>query len=296
MLKASNPSCFVRLRMLIKLARGFVYTNLWVALAVACLSAVSFYTLSGWNWAYIMLCFSSTVAFYGYARLVESVEREIEPEQSIAEWTLHHKSLITLFTIISAGASIYFWFELPIIAKWGFAISTALSGLYTLPKMFNKRGVRYMAGFKLIYIAAIWTLVTLTIPALIIGTKWDIELILHHIERFAFIAAITIPFDIRDAKTDTSDLLTLPMWIGIKKARNVALGGIAFAILIQFFPGFNPQGPPWPEMLAYAISGWLIFKSDENRPDMYFSFVIEGLPILLAIASAFWFGASTFSV
>lgn len=278
------------------LARSFVYSNIWVGLAVASLSVVSFLTFRDWNWDYVLLCFTSTIAFYGYARLVESVEVEEAPEQHIAAWTLSHRNSIIGISALCTLASLYFWFDMDSAPRWTFAVASAFSGLYTLPSLFNRRGVRYMAGFKLFYIAAIWTIVTLTIPAMISKVDIDLALILHHFERVFFLIAITIPFDIRDARTDATDMLTLPMWLGTVGARNLALTCIAFVILLQLYPGYNAAGIPWTEVGVYLLTGYLVHRSDEELPDMYFSFVIEGLPILLAIATAIWFGASYISV
>lgn len=50
-------------------------------------------------------------------------------------------------------------------------------------------------------------------------------------ERFAFIFAIAIPFDIRDMKTDTlTGLRTIPIVFGEKKA--LIISGIAFVFLL----------------------------------------------------------------
>lgn len=273
----------LRLRMLQRVGRGFVYGNLWVGLSVASLSCLSFFTFDAWSAGYVMLSFFSTVAFYGYARWVETNQIDIEPDQHIAAWTIHNRNLIITLTVVSGLLSTYFWFGLPYIARWAFAGATLLSGAYTIPSLFNRRGVRYLAGFKLVHIAAVWTLVTLTIPALISEEPYDTTLWLHHLERFAFIIAITIPFDIRDTKTDSTDLLTLPMWLGIAGARNVALSAIAFVILLQLYPGYNADGIPWGEIAIYLAGGYLIHRSDRDLPDMYFSFLIEGLPVLLVL-------------
>lgn len=280
--------------MLEKWCRGFVYSNFWVGLSVASLSLVSFIHYEHWNWNYLLLCFFSTVSFYGYARLVESKNMPTDPEQHIAAWTLAHIPRIFLISVLATLTSIFLLFSLPSTPRLLFIGASALSGFYTVPSLFNQRGVRYMAGFKLIYIAAIWTFVTLTIPAVMSNASLSTFTILQHLERFLFLVAITIPFDIRDANSDSTDLLTLPMWIGIHKAKQVALLCMALVIGLQFLPAF--QTISWFEIAVYTLSGVLIWNSSENRSDMYFSLFIEGLPILLAITTLLWFGASSISI
>lgn len=275
--------------MLVRIARGFVYANIWVGLSVASLSALSFVSFDYWSRDYILLSLFSTIAFYGYARWAELKETDLTPEQHIAAWTANNKRLLLFITIVTAALAGAFWFDLPTWPKWLFVGASALSSLYTVPAVFNKKGVRYLAGFKLIHIAGVWTIVTLTIPAVMANQEISTNLILHHLERFAFIIAITIPFDIRDARTDSTDLLTLPMWLGVNGARNLALSAIAFVILLQLYPGYNVQGIPWSEIIIYLLGGYLIHRSDEDLPDMYFSFLIEGLPILLILGMLFFY-------
>lgn len=262
--------------------RAFVYSNLWVGFSVASLSALSMLRFDIWNTPYLFVCLFSTIAFYGYARWVETTDLEATPEQHIAAWTIHHRTLILTLSTVSTAAAVFFWFQLPSIPRWTYAICGALSGLYTIPSLFNSKGIRYLAGVKLVYIALIWTAVTVTIPALIANEAIDKNLILFHIERFAFVIALTIPFDIRDTKTDSTDLLTLPMWLGIMGARNVALSAMAFVILLQFYPGYNLPNVPYGEIAVFLFGGYLVHRSHEDLPDMFFSFAIEGLPILLA--------------
>lgn len=268
--------------MLKQFFRAFVYSNLWVGLAVASLSALSMLRFDVWNTPYLLVCLFSTIAFYGYARWVETTDLEATPEQHIAAWTIHHRTQILILSTLSTVVAVYYWFHLPGTSRWTYALCGALSGLYTIPSLFNRRGIRYLAGVKLVYIALIWTVVTVTIPALLAEEGIDKNLILLHIERFAFVIALTIPFDIRDTKTDSTDLLTLPMWLGIMGARNVALSAMAFVILLQFYPGYNLPDVPYGEIAVYLFGGYLVHKTNEDLPDMFFSFAIEGLPILLA--------------
>ncbi len=273
--------------MLHALFRGFVYSNFWVGLSVASLTTISFIQRQDWNSDYILLCFFSTVAFYGYARWVETKDLNLRPEQHIAAWTTHNRVFLTGLFIASTGAAAFYWFGLSTQGKWLFAGAAVISSFYTIPSVFDRKGVRYLAGVKLVYIALVWTLVTLTIPAVLAEEHYSTGLLIQHIERFAFILALTIPFDIRDAKTDSTELLTLPMWIGISGARNVALSAIALVIILQLYPGYHPGPFPYGILFIYLLCGYLIHRSDRDMPDMFFSFFLEGIPVLIAIWTIF---------
>lgn len=276
-----------------KLFRSFVYGNFWVGLSVACLAGLSMLRYDYWNAPYFYLCFFSTVAFYGYARWVETSDSISIPEQNIAAWTIRNRDFVLVISLLASLGAVFSWFSLPLNAQWIFAGASALSGFYSIPTVFNRKGVRYLAGFKLIYIALIWVIVTETIPTVLSGGSTPLFTLLHHLERFAFIIAITIPFDIRDAQTDSTDLITLPMWLGEKKARNIAILAIAIVILLQFIPGFfNHQ--LWWNIGVYTLGGILIYRSGRDLPDMYFSFWLEGLPVLLALQYFYWMFIANF--
>ncbi len=278
--------------MLQQLFRGIVYSNLWVGLSVAALSTLSFLRYDDWDFNYVALCLFSTLAFYGYARWVETANLKHISDQSIATWTQRNQNFVVSISLLSGLISVFFWWNLPMIIKWWFAATSVFSSLYTLPAVFNKKGVRYLAGVKLIFIALVWTIVTVTIPYQIMEVEWSSVAFIQHLERFAFILALTIPFDIRDARTDSSDLLTLPMWLGVSGARNVALSAMAIVILTQIYLSTLQGEFLLGELSIYLLCGFLIHKSDRDLPDMYFSFFLEGIPILLAI----WTFLKTFAL
>ena len=91
---------------------------------------------------------------------------------------------------------------------------------------------------------------------------------------FCYILAITIPFDIRDLGIDEERKKTIPQWVGIKNSKIIALLFLLFSILIFGFLSSPLQ------LMAYIISsffsGYLIYNSNKNRSDIYFTFLIDG--------------------
>ena len=63
-----NPLFFCLFCTLKKLLEFVVYTNLWVALAVASLSALTFKILGQFSWPLIAFSFFATLFMYAYAR------------------------------------------------------------------------------------------------------------------------------------------------------------------------------------------------------------------------------------
>ena len=102
-----------------------------------------------------------------------------------------------------------------------FAIITLF---YSTPLMKRRKALfrlREIPGIKIFLISFVWSAVTILLPLVFSSgfyIKINMNLILMFVERFIFVFAITIPFDIRDMHADSlSGLKTIPLWL---KERN----------------------------------------------------------------------------
>ena len=106
-------------------------------------------------------------------------------------------------------------------------------------------------------------------------------------ERFLFIFAITIPFDIRDLRFDKFNLATLPQYFGVRKARWIGIGALLIAeciLVYRFF--FQCNLNLWGAItiyLTYELSAFLIYKSHPNLKERYTTIGVEGLPIFMGL-------------
>src|SRR5690606_33529009 len=84
--------------------------------------------------------------------------------------------------------------------------------------------LRDIPAIKAVLIAITVSYLTSVLPMLL-SESYSNKILIHFAERFFFILAITIPFDIRDQKFDSHSFLkTLPLLIGEKKAKLVSVG------------------------------------------------------------------------
>jgi 4-hydroxybenzoate polyprenyltransferase len=151
----------------------------------------------------------------------------------------------------------------------------------------QKFGLRNIPGLKQFLITLVWTMSTVLLPIL--------EAQAHHLtalsmrdttilvaERFLFIAALTIPFDIRDLFEDkSSGLKTVPVIWGEKKALLFCQALlVCYIILLLLFRdnGFNPDF--WALTITVLLTGWLIFKSKWQKNEYYYFFFVDGVLIL----------------
>lgn len=262
-----------------------VYTNVWVATAVASLTALSMRLFGRYNWNIIAFAFFATLLMYAYARWFVSPAREDEVTSKLTDWASDNKLYYLLSGLVGAIGSMWYVFTL---SKNGLIIIIICAGVSALyPIQFLKKGqlaLRNVAGLKLFVISAVWSIVTVILPAVELGQPLSFELVLFTIQRVLFVMAITIPFDIRDLRIDHPDINTLPYRIGVKASRNLARLALLFAEAIAVLLFFtNHISPPVliAQLIVYELTSLLIHQSTPKKPDLYFSFVIEGASILL---------------
>ena len=168
--------------------------------------------------------------------------------------------------------------------------------LYVLPFGYPRRyfGLRAIPALKVPIVGLVWAVVTVALPLQVSGITFSDPIAqLLFFQRFLFVMALTIAFDIRDGLIDPPALRTIPQLFGDRAARWIAIGMIVVSILISFI--INATDPisdriafhllPVPGLLLSAI---LLHRSDRSRSEMYYGFTIDGLLILVPVLA--WIG------
>ena len=169
-------------------------------------------------------------------------------------------------------------------------VSLALvSVAYSLPifSIHDKHfGLRNIPGVKLFLIAAVWSLSCVLLPILELESSIEASVtmndsILLIAKRFLFIAAITVPFDIRDLFQDkTNELKTIPVILGESKALFICQGLLAIYLVLLFLFTKSIDSNFLGLTLTIILSGWLIFKSKWQKNEYYYFFYLDGTMIV----------------
>nr|WP_316932887.1 hypothetical protein [Chryseobacterium sp. FH2] len=129
--------------------------------------------------------------------------------------------------------------------------------------------IRKIPLLKVFYVGLVWALVNcwLTLP------EFNLPIFLIS---FFFITALVLPFDIRDMKNDTVE--TFPKLIGIQNTKYIAYLLVFVSIILSIlYLDLNYS-------IAFFISGIityiLIYFSENERDDVYFSFGVETCSVL----------------
>ncbi|MCH2042523.1 MAG: UbiA family prenyltransferase [Saprospiraceae bacterium] len=236
---------------------------------------------------FLGLVFFSTLFIYATHRLVSlcKVDKKLKVERFHIIGT--YRRHILIYTLVGAlGSAITFWF-LTWTTQLLLILPALLSLAYVLPFLGGKRRrLRDVNFIKIFLIAITWAYVTVVLVLTEHEISWNYQTCLVLVERFLFIFAITLPFDLRDWKIDqAAGVLTLPVYLGEKGTIILAQVLLTIATIISFW--IYPSTLWGAYLLAQAITAFLIYQAPGQKHDYYFTGFLDGTmwirPILVIL-------------
>lgn len=199
---------------------------------------------------------------------------------------LHHRSLtnnlklIQVFSFVCFGLTLFYAIQLQLKTLLFFLPFGVLTLLYAVPVF--RKNLRNISTLKILIIALVWAGVTVLLPLLdTMVFTFSKNQILIFVQRFLFVIALTIPFDIRDLQFDDQKLQTIPQKIGVEKTKKLGFILLAFCLLIEFF--ITPNSTfRMVFLVVFFILLFLLMRAKTNQSKYYSSFWVEAIPI-------FWF-------
>jgi len=282
-----NISIFEGMRFVLKTLDFLVVTNVYVATGTFSLTWLSlqFYGNDKIDLAFFV--FFSTLFAYNFMRLVRVQPMLKEGDSTRHKNIFRFRAFLWLLSIVSAIAAFIFFLRVDEFIYYPLLFMGLISIAYSLP-VYKKEGIwlrlRDLPSIKIFIIAFVWAIVTSLFPMQVSGVPINWLIV---IERFLFVFAITIPFDIRDLRFDAENLNTIPQVFGIKKARYIGLVAlvIAEALLFYnyFFFGMYSLFSALAIYITYELSAVLVYKSHPSLTERYFTLGVEGTSILLGL-------------
>jgi len=272
---------------ILKIIRLGVFGNLWVSLC-----AVSMY----WCTAvmhdlkiHLLLSFSifgATLFIYNYHRLFRKKVIYAKEISERHKWILAHDKLLQAFAVL--GFLLAAGCFLPYLEKTLFLRLSPfllLSLFYVVPVWKGKKKwlrVRDIPYVKIFLVAAVWAFVTVFLAFLAEDPLWfpDKAAWFSAAQRFVFIFAITLPFDIRDLKHDeVSGLQTFAGRLGVsevKRLSNILLAMVALCSAIAAFAGIYQMPHAIGLAVSCGLTGLLISRIDEESSEWMFAGFLDG--------------------
>ena len=236
------------------------------------------------------LLFTSTLGIYNFCILISKPKNPEKSPYRRIRWFFSHYRLMVTLTIVSMLSLIPLFFLISTGSKILLIFLSVLSFGYSLP-LFSigdpKFSLRNIPGLKLVMITLVWTMSCVLLPILEaqagqLATISMRDTTILIAKRFLFIAALAIPFDIRDLFQDKQlGLKTIPVAWGEKNAYlfcQVLL--IGYVVLLFLFRDRGFTTDFWALTLSVVLTGWLIFKSKWEKNEYYYFFYMDGVLIL----------------
>ena len=239
---------------------------------------------------YLFIIFFATIFEYNVHRLITIITNPQSLNNTKHSWVKENLKAFYFLVI----ASVFGFIIAACLAKKIVLITLLPIGIitlfYSLPIFKTKKLIfrlREIPGLKIFLIAFVWAASTILLPIIQSGNsfnKWHVITML--LERFIFVFAITLLFDIRDMKADeAAGLKTIPLIIGQKKTMLVANIYILFFMVVCIFHYYNtPLSYLLPAFIISAIST-LFFLNNKwlIQTRYYHYFILDGTMLLQGI-------------
>ena len=236
---------------------------------------------------YLLVIFLSTLFDYNLHRFIALYNEPEAVHSEMQLWSSDNRmrlKLLLLFSLAGLVISLFFvgkeiLIVLVPLALLSFSYSIRFPGQQKYSSL-----LLWVPGIKTLLIALVWSSATVFIPFLQSGfTTGTTSVMLIFAERFTFIFAIAIPFDIRDMKRDAlAGIMSLPVIFGKKRALQICNSLMLISLFIACYHYFS-QNMPFI-FIAYFVSIVLTLIFINSRKiksyPLYYHGILDGSIIL----------------
>jgi len=268
-----------------KIADFFLATYLFIASASGCLVLSTFF-ITGSRQHIIPLTgfvFFSTLLIYNFHKVsTDFGEKVFSISFFIQQLKKITGSTKTMMVIAMFGLLL----TAPFLKFKTFLLFLPLAMLtyaYTIPVLSTgnkKKRLREIFLAKITTLALVWSFSTVTIPLEDNGFDlFSASALSLFTQRFLFMFAICVPFEIRDMEQEKKwGNTTLPLLLGESKSKTIGIIALLlFSLLVYFeFSSRQLTTVALPLYLSAVVAALLILFSDRRRSQYYFRLFVDG--------------------
>jgi 4-hydroxybenzoate polyprenyltransferase len=249
---------------MLKLIRALINSNIYISLAAVFLTIESQIQLGmkpQWH-PYLFIIFFATLFEYNLHRLITVITNKEALNSDKHRWVKENLKKFYAMVIVSVAGFIFAAFLAKREVLIAFAPIALITLFYTIPVFVNKKNIfrlRDIPYLKIFLIAFVWSSSTILLPVIQSATEFNkVHIMAMLLERFFFVFAITIPFDIRDIEADKqAGLKTIPLLFNNNKSQIISYISLLIFILIVFFDFQYTNS--WFMILALNLSAFTTF-------------------------------------
>ena len=251
----------------------YVNGSIHVSLAVLAFLLISVKTLNiSVSEHLIYFVFFATIAAYNFLKYGHSLIDSIKNGRKDVRRIFILSIISLIFALISA-------INLPTRIIPLLLVLMLLILMYILPIFPRDRNLRSLGFLKVIIVAFTWTGVTVLLPFFADHSImwWDTYVL--SLQRFLFVLAMMIPFEIRDMYLDPPGIKTLPRKFGVFRTKllGVALAFLSFILI--YLKDDMATFELSSRVIVTLVLSVLIVKTPTYPARYYASFWVEALPI-----------------
>jgi hypothetical protein len=264
-----------------KIVDFYIFSNIHVAVAGFCITEITVlkYGIQE-NFTPLFVLFSIIIS-YNFIRFYELKTNRL---LWLKDWFFRHKIELVILNIIAIIALIGITFFTSFNIK-GLLILIPFSFMtffYVIP-IFKLKNIeisfRNFPSVKIFSIAFAWAGISVFFPIYEAKMNITFDIFIEFIQRFALLIVIIIPFDIRDVKSDSDSLKTLPQVLGIKASKIIGMVLLLFTIGLEFFKMIFETSTIIIWVIIALITAIFLWFSSENKSRYYAGFWVESIPI-----------------
>jgi len=274
------------------------YGNIFIAICAVCMTLETYLILDipivyRSTFPLLPIVFCSTFFIYNIDLIAKHGGFEDKIVSGRLEWRIKHRSVINIVNIFvglfimaisfySSYEAFLFFLHLAIISLayyFSFEIGTA--------KIISLRKIPFLKAFVITYV---WAGSSVLLPALRNGMSLGSNEVLQlFVERYLFLFALAIIFDIRDLSFDVQHIRTIPGRFGSNKTKMLSLILLLIACLLVCIH-YQDFYLMTAFILSFVIAAVLIYIAKPDSGEYYFLFLVDG-----AMALQFLFVFLSFS-
>lgn len=268
--------------------RWLIFGHVWVAVAVAAqiLQTSLWLHEGGLARRYALAGFLGAFAAYGVTRLARIAGPEAGEYINLRWYERNRRLMHVLVGVAGVAAFVLMWPLWPRI--WRVMVPViALTFFYVTPFTSRKGrgiGLRAVPFLKAVLIAVIWSVVAVAVPLQLDPVGFSPLTVLGlTCMRVPLILALAILFDIRDQPTDDPALRTVPLVVGVKGAKVVALLLLACsaAFEVLFLRNLGYTLASFTVLAGYAFAAVLTVRARPERDPFYYGILVDGVMVAI---------------
>jgi hypothetical protein len=178
----------------------YIFANIHVALATFSLTKITLVSIGNQQNEVPLFVFFSTILAYNFIRFY----RKSVIKSWFSDWIERNSIKIRLLSLFSIVVTCYLAFQLQVKGILSLTPFFIMTLFYVIPirgVFSSSTSLRTVAGIKIFLIAFCWAGVTVVFPLLNYDSALSVDMLLLFVQRFLFVIAITIPFDLRTFRT-----------------------------------------------------------------------------------------------